>query len=339
MNALITADLHLTDNPADQYRWNIFKILELLCANSEEAIDAFIIAGDIAHAKDNHSGALVNWVAKAIRRLSDLAPVYIIAGNHDYVDAALPFWQFLDYIPRVHFIRKPATYVIADNPVFFCPHIADRDAFNEQVKKREGAYKLGVFHQTFDGCFGDNGQRLRGMPLTYLDQNAANVSGDIHRPQTVSGLVYAGSPHPVNFGDDWSPRILQYGPGGLTSIPSKSIKKEHIVSDDLLLIMRMVAGYRAGDQFKITVKMQCKDAAKWSKISDRVMEYAKNSKGTLCGLRADFDTDDRRQLISPGYSANNVNVVEFWEQYAIKNNLPSALALRGLALLKEVMDG
>ena len=83
MNALLTADLHLTDNDTEFYRWDIFGVLEEEAVKNNVAIIG--ILGDAFDRKDRHTAKLVNKLIAALLNLRSKtqAMIVLLAGNHD----------------------------------------------------------------------------------------------------------------------------------------------------------------------------------------------------------------------------------------------------------------
>ena len=55
---LLVSDLHLTDNPRDEYRWGIFGQIDSVIQTYQPS--CLVILGDLTDKKDNHSSELVN---------------------------------------------------------------------------------------------------------------------------------------------------------------------------------------------------------------------------------------------------------------------------------------
>ena len=102
------ADTHIK-NLKYHYEYNIVfeKLYETL---KEEKVDYIIHCGDIAHTKTQISPEFVEMCTKFFRNLADIAPTYIILGNHDgnlknssRQDALTPIAAALDH-PRLHLL-------------------------------------------------------------------------------------------------------------------------------------------------------------------------------------------------------------------------------------------
>ena len=106
MASLVIADLHLTSNPRDEYRFDFLeKTLPAMLRRYK--VDELILLGDITHQKDNHGAVLVNRVVNDIKVLSkNVGCVIIDLGNHDYANPQHPFFKFLRHLPGVRFIPK-----------------------------------------------------------------------------------------------------------------------------------------------------------------------------------------------------------------------------------------
>ena len=75
------ADTHIK-NLKYHYEYGIVfeKLYETL---REENVDYIIHCGDIAHTKTQISPEFVEMCTKFFRNLADIAPTYVILGNHD----------------------------------------------------------------------------------------------------------------------------------------------------------------------------------------------------------------------------------------------------------------
>ena len=94
MSILIATDLHLSDRQRDRHRFGIFKWLRE--QQMKYQTKAVFILGDLTETKDTHNANLVNRI---VDNLCSLAPpVFVLKGNHDYIDPSNPFFGFLDYI-------------------------------------------------------------------------------------------------------------------------------------------------------------------------------------------------------------------------------------------------
>ena len=76
-----TADIHIRNLKYHyEYREVFNQFYESL---KEENVDCIILCGDIAHTKTQISPEFVKMSSDLFRNLADIAPTYIILGNHD----------------------------------------------------------------------------------------------------------------------------------------------------------------------------------------------------------------------------------------------------------------
>src|SRR5882672_7996340 len=196
MNYLITSDLHLSDRPRDSYRFGLFKWL----ARQQQLnrADATFILGDITERKDNHPSTLVNRIVDELIGLKP--PVYILKGNHDFIDPDNPYFRFLNCIDGVYFITTPTTL----HGFTMIPHCRDQTEFNaacDLIKPQTGV----LIHQTLNGAKAESGARLAGLQATPIEAKhpLGCWAGDVHRPQRHGLVTYVGAPYTVRFGDDF----------------------------------------------------------------------------------------------------------------------------------------
>lgn len=233
MKTFVTADLHLSDNPRDAYRLRWFERLPELAKSL--GAKRVLVLGDITEAKDGHRAGLVNAVVDGFAALAEVAIVYVLCGNHDYVAQDVPFYRFLRHLRRVRWINSPTPLKLSGlGECLFLPHARAPD---DWVDHMHDSYDWFFCHQTFNGA--DLGGRkaegggfdpglFRGRGGTFRV-----VAGDVHVPQTVGPVTYVGAPYAVDFGDRYAPRVLLLEEGKVPrSIPTEGPQKRLIVLRD-----------------------------------------------------------------------------------------------------------
>jgi calcineurin-like phosphoesterase family protein len=281
---LYTADLHLTAHPKDEYRWHIFPYLEKTIRQRQ--IAALVIAGDLTDAKDHHPSKLVNRLTEELAKLGKLVPVYVLMGNHDYVDPRTPFFGFLDSIPGVRFINEISDIMVAGHFIRFLPHISSWKVWRKMLKWKGVKFDRVVIHQAVAGAKGSNGMSVDGMPLQYLQRKYKKqiVAGDIHLPQTLGNVLYCGSPHPVHFGEEHKPRVLiDNGEGKLFSLNRASIRKRVLKISDPALLLEMQY-IDEGDMVKVVYQLPRSEFHRWQAIRDLTKKACAKRKLVLCGV-------------------------------------------------------
>src|SRR5688572_10512164 len=207
MRWLLTSDLHLSDKPRDEYRFELFPWLAK--QQTTQKVTHTFILGDLTENKDRHSAKLVNRTIEELSRLKP--PIYILRGNHDGVDPTNPFFGFLNAVEGFNFIIEPEEVLPG---VFMIPHQRTQkllDAACKTVKRTKQQEVLHLMvHQTFDGAQAETGARLSGLSplLIELLRPRACWAGDVHKPQQNGPVMYLGAPYHVRFGDNYQPRVV-----------------------------------------------------------------------------------------------------------------------------------
>lgn len=291
MRALATSDIHLTDRPRDEYRFEIFDWLRKQAVNAEdrgEDFDTCLILGDITDSKDHHPARLTNRIADELVKLARHFPdgVHVLMGNHDYTDPTTPFFRFLDGLKGVRFHTEPtfthfpSGWGIGGPPaeerhkVLFLPHTRSHTVWEKHADVPGWIEEADLIcvHQTFRGAKASNGMEMKGMSVKVLgpDKTKATVlAGDIHVPQKIGSITYCGAPHPITFGDSYDPRVLVYdsdAPKTLTSRPRITVRKGVLEAHSLLDLAR--AEFQKNDQVKVRFHLPRAEFPQWEDVRD-----------------------------------------------------------------------
>lgn len=206
MTALITSDIHLTADPKDEHRWELFKFLAEQ-ALKHKVYEVFIL-GDLTATKDRHPAKLVNRLVKEmlnLRQKAHLTAIHIVKGNHDYVDEHEPFFGFLNNFNNIWYYSRPHVYI--ERKMLFLPHTPD--PLSEWRTIKPWKYRHVFSHQTL----------TKDMKVSVRGKNGEHpehvICGDIHTPtdlnaKSIYGSLfhYIGSPYNTTYGDVFEPRIL-----------------------------------------------------------------------------------------------------------------------------------
>ena len=274
MTALLTADIHETDKPADDYRWELFPWLD-----SREA-DELIICGDLSNDKDRHPARLVNRLHGEIMRIRAKKRVIIVKGNHDYFDPNHPFWEFLGSSSNTRFITEPEVLQLSIGDAFFVPAGSD---WRFDIPDVDYLFT----HATFSGAKAENGSTLTGVDPRVLDDFEGVVySGDIHVPQTLlkGKLRYIGAPYHVRFGDLFDPRVLRVNRDGKETdlhFPAPRKRSFTITKPEDLLAERS----SPGDHVKVTCEMRRASLVDWRSYQDEIRFICEERNWRLFGMK------------------------------------------------------
>jgi len=332
---IFTADIHLTSRPYDEYRWNIFNILRQQVSKG----DHVFILGDLTDQKDNHSSKLVNRLADELHSLSQICPVTILKGNHDYAaDAAFPFFKFVDQFSNVEYITEPKAAVRDNTSLVFLPHSRNpQEEWKPFLHEFQNADFI-LLHQAVTGAkVSDSYSMEAGVdPKLFSVYPGLVLAGDIHVPQSVKKVIYCGSPHPINFGDTFTPSYLVYDADGLGRIEVLSIKKEVCTLRSANDLKRL--RYRKGDQVRFVVELLRADFPDWDTIRKAVMDFAQAQGFELCGLELkEIKVQEDKNVVADRKVSMYANP-QVLQQFAAHAKLDKGILKTGLALLEKV-DG
>lgn len=275
MTTLVTADWHLNDNPRDAYRHAAMKTLRRMA--SEHKVSRTIILGDLTDEKDRHSSELVNDVVEHLYQLSKMCPVIVLRGNHDYVVADDPFFGFVGHLPDVLWINNPTKITFEDlGQCLFLPHTRNykKDWTGVSLEGHDWVFA----HNTFDGACTEHGRELRGIPrdiFPFLRDYV--ISGDVHVPQQLKPINYVGAPYTIDFGDDYTPRVLLLTGDSATSVPVPGAQKR-------LIDEKGTPHVNPGDIVKARVGIKAEQYADWPTIRQEWKDWAEGRKVILYSI-------------------------------------------------------
>jgi len=265
---IITSDLHLSDRSKDKYRWRFLKWLKKQMDSLKET--ELVVCGDITDAKDKHSAKLVNKIIDTFSAFP--GDVFLMKGNHDYLDEDCPFLRFLRGAlgDKIRFLSEPQFI----GTTLFLPH--SRNPITQWNAIKPNKAMMIICHQTFNQAVAEKGHELSSFLLpSYWSARGFEglvVSGDIHVPQQLGDVTYCGAPYPVKFGDSYEPRILRYDGDKLKSIKVPSIKR---LSLDLADVEELAEEKLSkGDQLKVRVHLPRSEFGSWAKHKARLLEIA-----------------------------------------------------------------
>ncbi|KKN90067.1 hypothetical protein LCGC14_0231800 [marine sediment metagenome] len=268
---LITGDLHLSSRARDDYRFELFPWLLKQCDKLNAS--TIILLGDLTDEKDKHSSYLVNRIMREICSLTDKEiNLFLLKGNHDYVDQDNPFFRFVSSVPRVRFINKPEFHDLEYEELgWFLPHTSCPEEDWKDLDFENVEYVF--LHQTISGAIASNGKQLEGTSEDIFKGVKSKIySGDIHVPQKIGKIEYVGSPYQIRFGDNFEPRVIHIDEYGEThDIHFPTIKK-HTVSikdPEKLWDMKQLV---EGDQVKVRMLLPRSSFVEWRSLKRRVEE-------------------------------------------------------------------
>ncbi len=209
------ADTHIR-NLKYHYEYKIVfsQIYETL---KNEKVDYIVHCGDIAHTKTQISPEFVEMASEFFHNLAEIAPTYIILGNHDgnlknssRQDAITPIINALDN-PNLYLLKNSGETVIGNNVCLNVLSVFDED--NWIMPTDDKKINIALYHGAILSSKTDT-----GFSMTHGD-HSANIFeefdyamlGDIHQRQALDKdkrFWYAGSTVQQNFGETDDKGIL-----------------------------------------------------------------------------------------------------------------------------------
>lgn len=326
MLRLIISDLHLTDDPKDAYRWEIEQWIHQQI--EELPITHLYILGDLTDRKDSHSSVLVNRITTLIKNLTKEVEVYLLKGNHDYIDENTPFFGFLDYLDNVTYISN-ATETETE---LFIPHSKSYEILN---KLDSNNYQVIFMHADIIGARTSSNYRLeQGLDLNsgfFSKFTGSGIySGHIHVPQVIGNITYIGSPYPVFFGDTYAGRALllnENNEAKFLTIPS--ITKHKLIVGSLEDLKNYT--FNENDQCKIKVRLGRDSLSKWEHISQDIRKELIEKGVTLDMIELEITDADTPILVDEQSTVESDETVV--KKFSTKEKLTHNYIEKGMEIL------
>ena len=125
------ADVHIKNLKYHYEYRHVFNQLYAILRKNE--VDYIYIGGDIAHTKTQISPEFVQLCSEFFTNLAEIAPLYIILGNHDgnlrnksRQDAITPIVNALDN-PNIHLLAAAGETIVTDDLAFNVLSVFDED--------------------------------------------------------------------------------------------------------------------------------------------------------------------------------------------------------------------
>jgi hypothetical protein len=364
---LVTSDWHLNSKPRDRYRheWVRGQLPALI---KERKVHTLLMLGDLTDEYDNHPASLVNDIVDHLTMLSghvgacavcggsgfsgrgtgydDVCGecggqrsarrgpyIYLMRGNHDYVDAGTPFFRFTSAIPGLRWINSPCVLDIEDiGRTLFLPHTRDHKA--DWAGVDFGKADICLAHNTFDGTISEAGQTLSGIPPSAIPTDLPTYSGDIHKRQKVGHITYVGAPYTVDFGDAYKPRVLLFTDDAVQSIPCTGAQKRLIEADVGKGHVREWLKDAGDDLVKLRVTVGPVEAQNWADIKRSITDEAAKLGVRLHSIEALMHKDaaTARQRYKAGTRAKRDDQIV--EAYCRDRGVDASLTAEGLAFVR-----
>lgn len=213
VTALLLTDTHFrADNILEGQEF-----VEKFITKAEQLCPTFIVhMGDIYEHHETLKVGAMRIAEYLFERLSYIAPVYILIGNHDYTNNR----QFLTSNHGLNALKKWNNITVVDKVIsreiygkqfVFCPYVPP-GRFHEALDtlhQEQNVWEMAecIFtHITINGCYYGNG--IVTDADDWDEDDPPVISGHIHEPQTIGkNVFYPGSSVQVKFNESPNKRV------------------------------------------------------------------------------------------------------------------------------------
>lgn len=206
------ADVHIRKiTRHEEYESVFLNMYEKIKELNEDYKDVVIyLGGDIVHSKLDMSPELFSVTYKFLKNCADIAPTFLILGNHDCnlnnksrLDALTPIVDSLNH-PNLYFLKDTGIY--RTNTVDFVVWSILDDYKNYTIPKKSKNKQILLYHGVVDAALNDQGMQIRNNKLkvdSMVDFDYV-LLGDIHKYQYLNEqntIAYCGSTIQQSFGE------------------------------------------------------------------------------------------------------------------------------------------
>lgn len=176
----------------------------------KEKVDLIVHCGDLAHTKTQLSPEYFDLAASFLQNLADIAPTYIILGNHDgnlknerRQDAITPIVNALQH-QDLHLLKEAGEVEVGD-VVLNVLSVFDEE--NWVRPSDENKINIGLYHGAISGVKTDTGWAMThgDHPIEVFQPFDYVLLGDIHKTNQIvdheGRIRYPGSTVQQNFGE------------------------------------------------------------------------------------------------------------------------------------------
>ena len=209
------ADTHIK-NLKYHYEYRII-FEQLYDTLREQKVDCIIHCGDIAHTKTQISPEFVEMCSRFFKNLAEIAPTYIILGNHDgnlknssRQDALTPIVDALN-LDSLHLLKDSGELHLDNEYCLNVLSVFDRD--NWVTPSKPDKINIALYHGSISRCKTDTNWVMSSGEdeIGTFDDFDFAMLGDIHRRQFLDDagrIWYAGSTIQQNHGETNDKGIL-----------------------------------------------------------------------------------------------------------------------------------
>lgn len=183
------ADTHIRNLKFHKEYRQIFS--KIYSSIREQKVDYIVHCGDLAHTKTQLSPEYFELATEFLKNLADIAPTYIILGNHDgnlkndnRQDAVTPIAQALNH-PQLHLLKDSGEVHVTNDLCFNVLSIFDEENWQEISDKNK--INIALYHGCIYGSTTDTGYTLEhgDHDISIFQGFDYAMLGDIHRTNQI----------------------------------------------------------------------------------------------------------------------------------------------------------
>lgn len=327
----------------EEYKQIFEKIYKIL---REENVDVIVHCGDIAHTKTQISPEFVDMCSSFLKNLADIAPLFVIRGNHDAncrnlnrLDALTPIVKTLKH-PNINLLVKSGEVKFAkpssnEEVVFNLLDILDKD--NWKNPSDESKINIALHHGSISGCQTDIGWTMEHAEneVGIFEKFDYALLGDIHKTNQIldddGRCRYAGSTIQQNHGETndkgfliWDIQSKKDFNVRHIAIPnpkpfiSLNLTKLGKIPKDAVIPPRSRLRLVSEHNLPLDTIRKAIDVAKKNYDIESVsyLNKSQNKRANLDELIGDFKKEDLRDLVT-----QERLIKEFLKEYSLKSGL------------------
>jgi DNA repair exonuclease SbcCD nuclease subunit len=274
---LCIGDVHIHTTNIPVIEDFLTRIEEIIMSNDD--IDAVVLMGDILHTHERLHTSAFNMATHVFKTISRLLPLYVLVGNHDYINNSQfqsdNHWMncFKNFSARsderITIIDRSTSLLINKTRIAMCPYVPDGrfiEALNNIPDWK--TYQLILAHQALDGA--KMGAIVcEGVEKWDLDYPLV-VSGHIHDKQWVQpNLYYTGSSLQHAFGESHDKTIaditITNGEVKVNEINLGLRQKRILYVDTEDLTSLDNTEWREDSEYRVTIQGSAEEFARFKK--------------------------------------------------------------------------
>jgi DNA repair exonuclease SbcCD nuclease subunit len=289
--------------------------------------DFIVVMGDTLDTFETVHVPTHRIAVKWLDELSEIAHVYLLIGNHDYINAS----QFLSDMHIFTPLKKWKNLTVVDKPIYreyreksfvFCPYVEKGrliEALDTLLSEEEQMWEMAdcVFcHQEIRGC--QMGGKISSDGDEWSEEYPPLICGHIHNSQIFGNVYMPGSAYQHSYGDT----------------PNKKLWMVNFDSDEDIGFD--IEEVDLGMRIKKTVRMNIEDVKNFNPKLVRKHDVKLTLKGTSEQFRVFRDGETYKSLRSNGVKFSYVKLASEPEEES------SSKKTRGettyMSVLKKVVE-